>query len=137
MMSPRTKGATETALGRQKGQVKVGLTHSFGLRSATDCDWSTSDRLSSAKLGLYAARRGDEARVDGGRAVETDQLARVVDAVDDGAANPVRSIDGYKPGGADGVDETVAQAGGIRERADNLTAVVQAQSLSESAAGNI
>ena len=65
--------------------LRVALTDGFGLRSATDCDWSTSDWLSSAQQRLYAVRRGDEAGVDGGRAVETDQVARVVDAVDDGA----------------------------------------------------
>ena len=52
-------------------------------------------------------------------------------------ANAVRSIDGHEVSSADRVDEAVAQAGGIRESADNLTAVVQAQSLGESAARDI
>src|SRR5271166_3461452 len=81
-------------------------------------------------------RKGYEAAVDGRRAVEPDQRAQVVDAVDDSRAYTGGIVDDREPARA-GPHEAVGEAALIHVVTNHLSLIVQAKRLGEGATGSI
>lgn len=77
-----------------------------------------------------------EAGVHGRGAIEADEYATVVDAVDDGRAHSARIIDGHKAI-LRGPDEPVRVVTGVHVLAHDLAFVVEAQRLGEDATRGI